>query len=251
MPTRMTPTRSIICLTICLLLPTIGAAEDTIVVLPQSFALGSPQSTQQLLVERTDENQNNIGEAEGEIVWGSSDLSVVKVVAGAAYPTGDGKATITATWNGRTATTEARVNGLKQPQEWEFRRHILPVLAKQGCNSGSCHGALAGKGEFKLSLRGYDPATDHWSITRQARGRRIEMADPGRSLVLAKPSGGIPHKGGLRFETDSLDYKVLAEWITAGAPPPQNNDPKLVALDVLPKQMVLKPDDQQQLIVQA
>ena len=41
-----------------------------------------------------------------------------------------------------------------------FRNHVQSVLAKAGCNSGACHGALAGKNGFKLSLRGYDADAD-------------------------------------------------------------------------------------------
>ena len=41
-----------------------------------------------------------------------------------------------------------------------FRNDVLPVLSKVGCNSGGCHGSLAGKGGFRLSLNAYDPATD-------------------------------------------------------------------------------------------
>ena len=134
---------------------------------------------------------------------------------------------------------------------WSFRNHVLPVLSRYGCNSGACHGALAGKGGFKLSLRGYDPDRDHYVITRQARGRRISPHDPGRSLLLAKPSGAIPHKGGLRFEPGSHDYQVLADWISAGAPAPRSDDPRLQKLEVLPKQVTLKPQDQQTLKVHA
>ena len=124
-------------------------------------------------------------------------------------------------------------------------------MAKLGCNGGACHGALAGKGGFKLSLRGYDPAVDWHTITRQARGRRIELADPGRSLILAKPSGAIPHKGGVRFETDSLNYKVISEWISAGANAPSDEDPTLVKLEVLPELSRLNPGETQQLLVRA
>ena len=53
---------------------------------------------------------------------------------------------------------------------------------------GACHGALAGKGGFKLSLRGYDAVADHRTVTRGARGRRIEPTDPGNSLILLKPT---------------------------------------------------------------
>ena len=63
-----------------------------------------------------------------------------------------------------------------------FRNDVLPVLSKAGCNGGGCHGALAGKGGFRLSLNAYDPATDHYNITRENRGRRIEFAAPASSL---------------------------------------------------------------------
>ena len=49
---------------------------------------------------------------------------------------------------------------MEKPFAWSFRNHVESVLAKTGCNSGACHGALAGKNGFKLSLRGYDPEGD-------------------------------------------------------------------------------------------
>ena len=132
-------------------------------------------------------------------------------------PVHDGQATITAKVGEQTATAKVVVSGMSSPFEWSFRNHVEPMLAKLGCNSGACHGALAGKGGFRLSLRGYDPATDYFNIVKQDRGRRVELSDPGRSLVLAKPSGAIAHKGGIRFATDSLDYRILAEWLSNGA----------------------------------
>ena len=45
-----------------------------------------------------------------------------------------------------------------------FRNEVLPVLSKAGCNTGGCHGALAGKGGFRLSLFGYNPEADYLSI---------------------------------------------------------------------------------------
>src|SRR5688572_30397161 len=76
--------------------------------------------------------------------------------------------------------------------EWTFRNHVQPVLAKTGCSSGACHGAAAGQGGFRLSLRGYDDEGDWKSITRSALGRRIVLADPGRSLLLLKPTAAVP-----------------------------------------------------------
>src|SRR5256885_6401354 len=93
-------------------------------------------------------------------------------------------------------------------QEVSFRNAVQPILAKSGCSSGACHGAAAGKNGFKLSLRGYDDDGDYRAIVKNAFGRRVDLADPGSSLVLLKPTGAVPHKGGVRFDTNSVEYKL-------------------------------------------
>ncbi len=139
----------------------------------------------------------------------------------------------------------------KTPAKIEFRRHVLPVLSKLGCNAGACHGAQAGKGGFRLSLHGYDPVGDHFNITRQARGRRIEPQDPGRSLLLIKPTGVVAHQGGLKLDPESKDYQLLANWIASGAPGPSESDPQLESLVVAPETTQLKSGATVQLTVQA
>ncbi len=135
--------------------------------------------------------------------------------------------------------------------EVEFSNHIQAVLARNSCNMGACHGALAGKGGFKLSLRGYDPVTDHFNITRQDGGRRIEFASAASSLFLAKPSGMIDHKGGLRLPADSDDYAMIANWIAKGAVGPKAMEPTLVRLEILPANVRLERGDSQQISVRA
>ncbi|MBU6402613.1 MAG: DUF1553 domain-containing protein, partial [Verrucomicrobia bacterium] len=76
-------------------------------------------------------------------------------------------------------------------------------------------------------------------------------ADPGRSLILLKPTTTVPHKGGLRFSTNSLEYRVLSEWIAAGTPGPKADDPRIDHLEVLPEHVVLEPGAAQQLVVRA
>jgi hypothetical protein len=134
---------------------------------------------------------------------------------------------------------------------WSFRNHVQPVLAKNGCSAGACHGAAAGQNGFKLSLRGYDNEGDFLTLTRGAMGRRVVPSDPGRSLLLLKPSGALPHKGGKRFEVDSLDYRVLAEWIASGAPGPKPDDARIVSIEVLPSHVILQPGAVQHLSVRA
>jgi hypothetical protein len=138
-----------------------------------------------------------------------------------------------------------------QGAAWSFRNHVQPILAKNGCSAGACHGAAAGQNGFKLSLRGYDDEGDFLALTRGAFGRRIIPSDPGRSLMLLKPTGAVPHKGGKRFEVDSLDYRVLSQWIAAGAPGPKAGDPRIVRIEISPAHAVLQPGAPQQLSVHA
>jgi hypothetical protein len=132
-----------------------------------------------------------------------------------------------------------------------FRNQVQPILAKFGCSSGACHGAAAGQSGFKLSLRGYDDDGDYVALTRHALGRRIVPSDPGRSLMLLKPTGTVPHKGGKKFDTDSLEYRILADWIASGAPGPRKEDPHIDRIEITPAHTILKPGEGQQLTVRA
>jgi hypothetical protein len=132
-----------------------------------------------------------------------------------------------------------------------FRNQVIPILTKAGCNSGSCHGAAAGKNGFKLTLRGYDPELDYLTLTRQASGRRINLQEPARSLMLLKATRAVPHMGGRRFPAGSPEYEVIARWIAAGTPPPRESDPRLVRLEVTPPARTLAEGQEQKLSVHA
>ena len=225
------------------------AGEPSLAILPADFTLTGADAQHRLLVQQVVDGEFN-GSAKNVTIV-SDNPQVVEIRNGFAVSVSDGVATLTATSGKLSAVTKVRVLHADQPTVPSFRNHVLAVMAKSGCNSGSCHGALAGKGGFKLSLRGYDPEKDHRVITRQARGRRIELSEPGRSLILAKPSGAIRHKGGLRFEVDSPDYRILADWISAGAPAPSENDTRMTKLEVLPAVSLLSPGENQQMMVRA
>lgn len=225
-------------------------AADEIVILPGDFTLSGTAARQRLLLERSTGSEFT-GQVREGVEFESSDSNVVRIEDGTAVPAGNGQATITARVGELSASAEVTVVAYDESHRWSFRNHVQSVLSKTGCNSGACHGAAAGKNGFKLSLRGYDPEFDFLTITRQSRGRRVVPGDPGQSLILLKPSGAVPHKGGLRFETDSLDYRVLAEWVAAGHPGPSADDPRIERLEVLPRQVTLEPEMTQQIIVRA
>ena len=98
-----------------------------------------------------------------------------------------------------------------------FRQDVLPILTRYGCNSGACHGKLAGQNGFKLSLRAYAPEMDYPWLTTDLHSRRIDYAFPDQSLLLLKATGQVPHEGKTRFGKSSWAYAVLREWIAQGA----------------------------------
>jgi hypothetical protein len=166
-------------------------------------------------------------------------------------PQRDGQATITATIRGLRATAPLTIKDYSSAKIWSFRNDVIPVMTKMGCNSGPCHGAAAGKNGFKLSLRGYDPITYDYTLTHQALARRTDRLEPARSLILLKPTLTISHGGGKRFEVDSPEYKVMAGWLAQGMPAPQESDPVVTDIQVLPHEASLTPGAEQQLLVTA
>jgi hypothetical protein len=166
-------------------------------------------------------------------------------------PVGDGETTITATLQGRRASAPLTVKDYSTATTWSFRNDVLPVMTKVGCNSGPCHGAAAGKNGFKLSLRGYDPVTDYFTLTHQALARRTDRLEPAKSLILLKPTLTISHGGGRRFDVGSPEYKILSGWLAQGMPAPEDSDPVVKEIQVLPREASLVPGAEQQLIVTA
>ncbi|GEP40783.1 DUF1549 domain-containing protein [Brevifollis gellanilyticus] len=132
-----------------------------------------------------------------------------------------------------------------------FRNTIQPILTRYGCAMGACHGAAAGQGGFRLSLRGFDDEGDWLSITRSAKGRRLTLEDPARSLFLLKAVKAVPHKGDKRFEANSPEYKAIVDWIAAGAPGPKADDARITSLEVSHPHVVSKPGQTVQLKVTA
>lgn len=102
----------------------------------------------------------------------------------------------------------------------DFQRHVAPLLGRLGCNGRSCHGSFQGRGDFRLSLFGYDFAMDHAALTaRSPRSGelRVAMRNAEKSLLIAKPTEAVDHEGGKRFEMGSWEHHLLQRWIESGA----------------------------------
>jgi hypothetical protein len=213
--------------------------------------LNGPGASQRLRVYLREQGKFVRDGTERAKFTSSNPAAVTVDEAGVVRAVSDGEAMITAVVDGTTATAAVKATGTKQPAVPSFRNDVIPMMTKIGCNSGACHGALAGKGGLKLSLRGYAPAVDHFVLTRQTNGRRVDTLDPAHSLMLLKPTMAVPHGGGQKLEPDSADYHIIADWIAYGAPAPKENDAHIQRLEVFPAEAVLKPKDHLQVLVRA
>lgn len=222
-----------------------------LVVLPDAIVLRGQGSHQQLLVEAR-VGDTYVGSRTASSTFASSNPNVATVDdKGVVTAVRDGRAFITIRDGARRASTMVEVERASAPYPLTFRNHVMPVLTRVGCNSGPCHGTLAGKNGFKLTLRGYDPEADYLTLTRQATARRVNPVEPARSLMLLKPTLAVSHGGGRRFATGSPEYQVLSQWIAAGTPAPSDSDPTMTHLEVFPPAARLKVGDEQPLVVRA
>ncbi len=130
-----------------------------------------------------------------------------------------------------------------------FRNEVNPILSKTGCNQGTCHGSQKGQNGFKLSLRGYDALYDYRALVDDISGRRFNRSQPAQSLMLLKPTQGVPHEGGFLFDENSRYYKVIEQWIAEGCRFSEETN-KVSSLSVYPEQPLLQSaTGRQQLIV--
>lgn len=218
---------------------------------PPSLVLDGPRSRQQVVVTgvRADGAMVDLTR---EAKYRTTNPAAAIVQQGAVLrPTGSGATELLVTAEGLTARTPVKVRGYDTPFSWSFQNHVQSVLSKTGCNMGACHGAAAGKNGFRLTLRGYDSDVDYDRLLHEAGGRRIQRSDPGNSLLLKKATMAVPHAGGLRFKPDSLEYKVISEWMASGVQGPSEKDAALERLEIYPGARILGRDQKQQLVVRA
>lgn len=168
--------------------------------------------------------------------------------AGFVAPVAAGEGMITVEAEGQKAEVKVHVTSA-DPMNVDFIREVNPILSKVGCNQGTCHGSQAGKNGFKLSLRGYDSVYDYRVLVDDISGRRFNRSEPSQSLMLLKPTQGVPHEGGFLFDEESRYYKVLEQWIAEGCQY-KPDAARVTGIEVYPPTPLLQlRHDQQQLIV--
>ena len=149
-----------------------------------------------------------------------------------------------------------RFGDLTKAESPSFRRHVIPLVSRAGCNGRECHGAFSGQGGFSLSLFGYDFEKDHQEMTKDSDGGeavvRIDTQTPEQSLLLLKATLQTKHKGKERFAKGSWEYDLMLQWIREGAKIDVEETGVFDRLEVLPAEIVFRtPGDHVQLKVLA
>ena len=218
-------------------------AANNFEVFPTEVNLKFVRDRQSLVCRITEPNgvQRNVTT---QAKFSLSDATKARIENGIVYPVADGQTVLKVDYNGQTVNVPVKVEEAKTDQPVSFRLDVMPIFMRNTCNSGGCHGSARGKDGFRLSLFGYDPAGDHFRLTREMIGRRVNLATPDASMLVTKCNGDAPHTGGKLFTKDSENNQTLLRWIEAGAPNDADNVAEATSIEILPKQLLLEAPDQ-------
>jgi hypothetical protein len=225
-------------------IPTVGLAE--LQVYPAAIDLTTTRDRQSLVVQGF-YSDGLTRDLTAEASFTLANPALVDREGSTFRPKADGETTLAVAFGDRTATVPVKVARATAADPISFRLDVMPVFLRAGCNTGSCHGSSRGKDGFRLSIFGFDPDGDHFRLTREMPGRRINKAVPAESTVLEKSIGAVPHTGGKRFEIGDDLYDSVHEWISIGAP---NDDVSklatVVGVELYPKKGVMDGKGQRQ-----
>lgn len=220
---------------------------------PAAVLLTTPESSEQLLIEgrkATEDMALSEVDLTRDVMYSVSDPAIVAITpSGQLSPLADGRTEVVARYGEQSLSIPVEVRGMREPLPISFRREVVPILSKAGCNSGGCHGKAEGQNGFKLSVFGFDPHFDHQAIVLEARGRRVTSTIPAQSLLLRKATAITPHGGGRKFEPQSRWYRRIERWITEGTTIDAESDEPVVELLVTPSEVTLPAHGKQQLRV--
>ena len=172
-----------------------------------------------------------------------ADPTVAKLDGFKLLPLKDGATTLTVEWLDKKVDVAVTVKDSAKDRPVSFNLDVMPVFMRANCNTGSCHGSARGQDGFRLSLFGFDPKGDHYRLTQELAGRRINLALPEESLLITKTVNSVPHTGGKKVMAGDPNYKTLVEWINNGVPYDADGIPTIVAVDLYPKKAVLEGAD--------
>lgn len=228
-----------------------AAVAETLQVSPASVLLDRPEATQQIMVHQADNTGRLIDVTRNaSLKIEPPDIATVDD-RGLISPLANGVGLIVVEVGDTRTTLPITVAHLDRPVPISFRREIIPILTKAGCNSGGCHGKAEGQNGFRLSIFGFDTRSDFEALVLEGRSRRVSVSAPESSLLYLKASARTPHGGGQRIVPGSYRDRRLLRWIAEGARYDVVDDPvtEIVGIEIEPQQQILLGGDSQQVRV--
>ncbi|MEO8660241.1 MAG: DUF1549 and DUF1553 domain-containing protein [Bryobacteraceae bacterium] len=218
----------------------IGAAEwSQIRIVPGNIVLPKTGDSQRFLVlAKIADGQEEDVTSQCKFTLSTPGIVAVETETGIVTGEHPGRAEIRVKLASLTSSTQVTVSEGTSEARVRFSPDVISVFTTKGCNSSGCHGSPAGQNGFKLSLFGYDVAADHEMVLRKHNGRRVDLADPEKSLILRKPLFDIPHGGGRLMTKESEEYRTLLQWLKEGAKL-ESNGPRMTRLEMYPAEQVL------------
>lgn len=165
--------------------------------------------------------------------------ALAKLEKNALTPLADGATELKVEFGGHTVGVPVKVTDAKKDRSISFKLDVMPIFMRAGCNQGGCHGAARGKDGFRLSLFGFDADGDHYRLTREINGRRINLALPAESLLVEKAAGKVPHTGGQRIKEGDEYWNTIIRWLDAGTPQDPPTVAKPIGVELYPKRAIL------------
>ena len=144
----------------------------TLEVFPGDVNLKTKRAFQSVVVRITEQSgvQRDVT---AQASFSFADSAKATIDKGIVAPLADGETKLKVAYAGQSIDVPVKVADVQTDPAISFRRDVMPVFLRAGCNSGGCHGSARGQDGFQLSLFGYDPDGDHFRLTRELAGRRI------------------------------------------------------------------------------
>ena len=226
-----------------------GLTIDTGRTVDGAIEIAGRDASQQLLVTGSHDS-GQVRDLTGKVNYTVSPDGIAAVdKTGHVTPIEEGEAVIHVEADGVDAQIKVRVTHIKQDLPVNFPNQIVPAFTKYGCNGGGCHGKSGGQNGFRLSLLGFEPQEDYEYLVKEARGRRLFLAAPERSLLLQKAAAEVPHGGGMRIPAGSPAHRLIVRWIEQGVPYGSEDDPTVTHIEVHPTERLMERNGTQQLVV--
>lgn len=211
----------------------------TLEAFPPEIQLVSAKDRQQLVVQTTAPD-GVTHDVTSQAALKLADPKIVRLDHATLLPLANGQTELKVAYAGSVVTIPVVVSNATVCEPISFKKDVMPVFTRAGCNSGACHGTSRGKDGFHLSLFGFDPDGDYYRLTREQIGRRINLGIPQESLIVQKGLGAVQHTGGVRFGTNSDLCQTLIGWLAEGAPEDPTNVAKPTGIQIFPQTAVLE-----------